>query len=59
LTDGDTLFTNYGEIEKLSEVLGIPVAKNCGVKAAFVNVPEEKRGTFFEMKIYIPKPWEL
>jgi RecA/RadA recombinase len=56
-TDSDTLFSDYAEIEKLSEKMGIMIKKNCTTVAA--NVPENLRETVFEMEIYIPKPWEI
>lgn len=59
MTDENTLFSDYDEIERLSEKMGIIVKKNCGIPAALKNVPEEFKGTEFEMKIYIPKPWEI
>ncbi|MBQ8301849.1 MAG: hypothetical protein IJX57_07815 [Clostridia bacterium] len=59
MTDENTLFSDYGEIEKLSEKMGIIVKKNCGVNVALKNVPEKLKGTEFEMEIYIPKPWEI
>jgi len=59
MTDENTLFSDYDEIEKLSEKMGIIVKKNCGVNVALKNVPEKLKGTEFEMEIYIPKPWEI
>lgn len=58
-TDENTLFSNYEEIEKLSRETGIKIARNCGTRAALSNVPEKLKETVFEMKIYIPKPWEI
>lgn len=59
LTDEKTLFSDYPEIEKLSNKMGIIVKKNCGTKAALKKVPDKFKETIFEMKIYIPKPWEI
>lgn len=58
-TDGKTLFSDYDVVEKLSGDMGIPVARNCGVAAALMDIPENMKDTAFEMKIYIPKPWEI
>lgn len=58
ITDENTLFSDYGEIEKLSHKLGIIIKKNCGISAALTKVPDDLKETIFEMEIYIPKPWE-
>lgn len=59
MTDENTLFSDYEEIEKLSCKMGIIVKKNCGLDIALKNVPDSLKGTEFGMKIYIPKPWEI
>ena len=59
LTDENTLFSDYGEIEKLSQKMGIIIKKNCGIEAALGNVPEKLKDTVFKMNIFIPKPWEI
>ena len=59
LTDEKTLFSDYGEIEKLSQKMGIIIKKNCGIEAALGNVPEKLKDTVFKMNIFIPKPWEI
>lgn len=59
LTDEKTLFSDYGEIEKLSQKMGILIKKNCGIEAALGNVPEKLKDTVFKMNIFIPKPWEI
>ena len=59
LTDEKTLFSDYGEIEKLSQKMGIIIKKNCGIEAALGNVPEKLKDTVFKMNIFIPKPWEM
>ena len=58
-TDEKTLFSDYGEIEKLSQKMGIIIKKNCGTDAALMAVPENLKDTVFKMNIYIPKPWEI
>lgn len=57
-TDENTLMSDYAEIEKLSEKLGIKIEKNCGLKAALCGIPDNLGSTGFEMEIYIRKPWE-
>ncbi len=59
LTDENTLFSNYKEIDKLSQEMGIMVKKNCGLKKALKNVPDNLKGTEFEMEICIPKVWDI
>lgn len=59
LTDEKTLFSDYGEIEKLSQKMGIIIKKNCGIEAALGNVPDKLKDTVFKMNIFIPKPWEI
>ena len=59
LTDEKTLFSDYGEIEKLSQKMGIIIKKNCGIDAATAAVPDNLKDTVFKMNIYIPKPWEI
>lgn len=58
-TDKYTLFSDYDEIKKLSELMGISISRNCGIRAALEAVPEELSDTVFNMEIYIPKLWEL
>lgn len=58
-TDENTLFSNYAELEKLSQNMGIFIKRNCGVDAALKNIPGELIDTAFKMNIYIPKPWEV
>lgn len=58
-TDENTLFSNYAEIERLSQDMGILIERNCGVEAALKNIPDKLRNTAFKMDIYIPKPWEV
>lgn len=59
ITDENTLLSNYDEIKKLSKLMGIPISKNCGIKKALLNIPENLKDTIFEMNINIPKPWEI
>lgn len=59
LTDEKTLFSDYGEIEKLSQKMGILIKKNCGIEAAVKRVPDKLKDTILKMNIYIPKPWEI
>lgn len=58
-TDESTLFSNYAELEKLSQNMGILIKRNCGVDTALKNIPGELIDTAFKMNIYIPKPWEV
>lgn len=58
-TDENTLFSNYAELEKLSQNMGILIKRNCGVNMALRNIPGELSDTAFKMDIYIPKPWEV
>ena len=53
LTDENTLFSDYGEIEKLSQKMGIIIKKNCGIEAALGNVPEKLKDTVFKMNIFM------
>lgn len=58
-TDGNTLFSDYAEIEKLSRKMGIDIEKNCGLRSVLRDVPYDLKKTKFEMEIYLRKPWEL
>lgn len=58
-TDENTLFSNYAEIERLSQDMGILIKRNCGVAEALEKIPDKLRETAFKMNIYIPKPWEV
>lgn len=58
-TDESTLFSNYAELERLSQNMGILIKRNCGVNMALRNIPGELSDTAFKMDIYIPKPWEV
>ena len=58
LTDSDTLLSDYGEIQKLSEKMSVPVCMQCGTPKALEKLPAELQKDKFPMKIYIKKPWE-
>lgn len=58
LTDGNTLFSGYDEIKKLSDMLCVPVSMHCGVPAALEKLPPELGENIFPMKIYIKMPWQ-
>lgn len=58
MTDEDTLFLNYNEIERLSQNMGIMIKRNCTVFEP-LNVPDGLKDTIFKMKTYLSKPWEM
>ena len=58
LTGEDTLLSGYGEIQKLSEKMSIPICMQCGTPKALEKLPNELQKDKFPMTIYIKKPWE-
>ena len=59
LTTEDTLLSNYEQISKLSEKMGIPVSMQCGLEKSLSKLPKEFDDRKFPMNIYIKMPWEL
>lgn len=59
LTDEKTLFSGYDEIMRLSQRLGVDVARNCGTDKALSEVGQVMKDNLFRMKIRIPKTWEV
>ena len=59
LTDSKTLMSDYSEIVSLSEKLGIPITRQCGLDIALSELPEEFNKYRFPMQIFIKMPWEL
>jgi hypothetical protein len=55
MTDETTLLSDYGVIEDLSEKMGIPVAAQCGTKAALSKIPDSMNK--FKIEIYLKMPF--
>ena len=59
LTTSDTLMSDYNQILKLSEKMGIPITLQCGLPHALQKLDENLKSQSFLMQIYIKMPWEL
>lgn len=55
MTDENTLLSDYEIIERLSKAMGIPIAAQCGTKAALSKMPGHMN--LFEIEIYLKMPF--